>query len=251
MKHLLTGALLACITTTAIAQPSDKIESDRPGESQSAYVVPAKTLQGEFGYEFEKTDDNERNIQHPEAILKYGFFNRLELRVTVPLATQRNEALHINEHGLQPVQVGFKTLLTKGHAALPQTSLTTEVGLPSVASEYFKVDKIFPLVRLNMQNNITDKFSLTYNVAAEWDGEDSKPTWLYTISPQLEIGEKWEVFAEAFSYLHAHEKPSETIDGGLAWYPANDVKWDVSAGVGITSNAPHHFFSTGLSFRLK
>jgi hypothetical protein len=206
---------------------------------------------GEIGYENEKTTDDEKEIMHPEAVLKYGLFNRTEMRITIPLASQVNEHLHISESGLQPVHVGFKTLLTKGHNALPQTALTTEVGIPGWASNHFKADRYFPLIRLNMQNEITEKFSLVYNVGAEWEGDSEGATWLYTFSPQLQLGDKWEVFVETFANLHHHEKPEHSVDAGFGYYLANDVKWDVSAGVGLSSAASKYFYATGLSFRLK
>jgi hypothetical protein len=233
------------------AQNSEKIESDRPSKSQNPNVVPARYFQAEIGYENEKTSDDEREILHPEAVLKYGLFNRIEMRVTIPLASQVNEHEHISESGLQPVHLGFKTLLTKGHNALPQTALTTEVGIPHWSSNHFKADKYSPLIRLSMQNEITEKFSLVYNVGAEWEGDSEGATWLYTFSPQLQLGDKWEVFVETFANLHHLAKPEHSVDAGFGYYLANDVKWDVSAGIGLSSAASKHFYATGLSFRLR
>jgi hypothetical protein len=101
------------------------------------------------------------------------------------------------------------------------------------------------------ENKLTDKIKLAYNAGAEWQGDDSGPQWLYTFSPQFELGKKWEAFLETFAYLQKGEAAKHHIDGGFAFYPANNLKLDLWGGKGISAEAPDYFVSAGISFRLK
>jgi hypothetical protein len=62
---------------------------------------------------------------------------------------------------------------------------------------------------------------------------------------------KWEAFIETYAYLQQGQAPQHHIDGGFAFYPANNIKLDLWAGKGLSKEAPDYFTSAGISFRLK
>jgi hypothetical protein len=248
LKYFSLFLLAAGIGVAGQAQ-NEKIQTDRPNETQNAETIEKGFFQAELGFRKEKEDENQYKYLHPVALLKYGLTKRFELRAEVKETTQK----FMNEKatGLLPLELGFKLNLVEGKGALPTTSLLTQVGFPDLASEAFKAEHLFPRVRLLFQNKLSDKIELGYNVGAEWDGETSTPQWVYTFSPQLELGEKAFVFAEAYGFLRKGEHPEHYADAGLGLFLSRNVVWDLSGGVKLSPHGSPYFLETGISFRLK
>ncbi len=251
MKILFILAFISLNVQAAIEQNSEKIESDRPGRAQTPFVVPKRTLQAETGFEWQKQDENQQEIQHPETVIKYGLFEGLELRTRILAVTDRFKQPSYSQSGLQPLEVGVKALITEGKGIIPHTSLTAQFGIPGFESKDYKADKIFPKIGLNLENEFTQKIYLEYNIAAEWDGFDDKPVWMLIVSPHMEIGEKWQIFAEAFSDMQDKEEPEVSVDAGLTYWITNNVMLDVAGGLGVSKAAPKSFADIGFSVRLK
>lgn len=251
MRILFIVVSVSLHVQAAIGQNAEKIETDRPGKAQTPFVVPRRTLQAETGFEIEKQDENQQEIQHPEIVIKYGLLKALELRTRILSVTDKFKQPSHSQSGLQPVEFGLKALITEGKGIIPHTSLTAQFGIPGFASKDYKADKLFPKIRLNLENDLTHKIYMEYNVAAEWDGFDDKPVWMVIVSPHAEIGEKWQIFAEAFSNMQQQKEPEVSVDAGLTYWITNDVMLDLAGGVGISKAAPKSFADIGFSFRLK
>lgn len=252
MKALLFAAFLLILQlNVAKAQPSEKIETDRAGKAQTPFVVPTQIFQLETGFEFEKQDENQQGIQHPELLMRFGLFKRLELRTRILTATEKFKQPSYSQSGLQPVEVGIKALITEGRGLLPHTSFTAQFGIPGLASKDFQADKVFPRLRLNLEHYLTKRIKVEYNLAAEWNGFEAKPTWMIIISPHLEIGDEWEVFVEVFNDIQNEQKPRTSFDAGVMHWISKNVMLDLTAGVGISKEAPQTFIDGGISFRLR
>jgi hypothetical protein len=236
---------------SAQAQNPEKIETDRPGRAQTPFVAPKHSVQVETGFEWLKQDENEHSWQHPEFVIKYGLFKHLEVRARILSVTDRFKQPSYSQSGIEPVELGFKALLTEGKGVLPHTSVTGEFGIPRFASKDYVADKFFPKLRLNFENDITKKLFLEYNVAADWDGFEDKPEWMIVVSPHAQLGEKWQIFTEIFEKIHSGSKPEVSSDAGVSYWINNDCMLDVSYGLGISETAPKSFVDVGFSFRFK
>lgn len=250
MKKYVLSAALSITLTYAFAQ-DDKIESDRPGETQTAEVVEKGYLQAEVGFRKQSENGDDKVYYHPLANLKYGLSKRFELRLQLAGETDKYYSKQEFEYGLDPVEVGFKAKLTEGKGILPTTSLYTQVSLPHVASKDHEAEHMLPKLRLLFENKLTEKLKLNYNAGAEWDRDTKHAQWLYTIAPEMEIGKNWEAFLEVFGFMQRGETAKHTLDGSIAFYAHNNIKLDVFGGVGLSKGAPDYFIATGVSFRLK
>jgi hypothetical protein len=156
----------------------------------------------------------------------------------------------ITESGLEPVEVGFKLGLFEQVKALPKTSLIFHVAVPGLSSEKFNIKKPAPNFRFTMQNSLTKRIAVGYNLGAEWDGEQSGiASYVYTIAPGMEIGEKWYGYIEAFGRFFKAASPENNVDAGVAYYVTSNFKLDLSGGIGISKAAPDHYVSVGASVR--
>ncbi|WP_165958061.1 transporter [Segetibacter sp. 3557_3] len=241
--------LVGMVIGHAEAQTDVRIQPDRGGKSETPWVTPSRTLQVEMGLQRKKEQEDHTEIQHPELVLKYGIFNRIELRARLASATEKYKQPHYHETGLQPVQVGVKALLSEGTGVFPHSSLIVQLGFPKAASKDFQADKIFPVVRLNMENRIADLFEIEYNVAAEWDGSSDKPSWLYVIGPHIALSQNWQLFAETFGSLHENKKPEISVDAGMLYWVSKNIVLDLTTGFGLSRVSPRNFIDGGVCFR--
>ncbi|HEY0067835.1 MAG TPA: transporter [Flavisolibacter sp.] len=241
--------LLSCFALGATAQ--EKIETDRPDQTETPYLVPKGWFQGELGLQAE-WDGPWMHLYHPTALLKYGISKRVELRLITELLTYEtplfiptgNEVVT----GLAPLQLGAKIGFWEQKGILPKTSLIFHTAIPATASRKMRPSRWAPNFRFVMQNAVTDKFTLSYNAGAEWNGESKTPSWLYTIAPSLRLSERWSGYVEAFGFMGKYRRPEHSIDIGFAFLLSNNLQLDASAAKGLSSGAPD-YITLGFSFR--
>jgi Putative MetA-pathway of phenol degradation len=248
--YLITIALsFAC---PGIYAQADKIDTDRPDQTESAYTVPKKYLQAEIGFNKENKFHDNFDLVHPTLLLKYGL-KKFEFRLEITSRSSYEKLIPDPKwtSGLEPVEIGFKAELWEQKKWIPKTSFIAGVGLPTIASKVFRANHIAPSFRFTMQNSLAKNIALGYNIGAEWDGFSSTPTWIYTFAPGFELGEKWYAYIEAFGFIQKNELPQHSIDGGLAYYINNNIKIDISSGFGLTKATPKNYVAIGFSFRFK
>jgi hypothetical protein len=253
VKIAITIIAALCFVPDCFAQPQ-KIDTDRPDQTESAVLVPKKWIQFEMGLGAQITNSFENEFQHPTLLSKYGITKKLELRLITTLATNTNFNNSLSkqkETGLSPVEVGAKIALWEEKKLLPKTSLIFHVGIPKLASRNFRVNNLAPNFRFTMQNSVTNSIAIGYNLGAEWDGISSNTTWIYTFAPGFNIGEKWYSYIEAFGFISKQNEPEHSLDAGIAYYVNNNFKLDLSSGFGISKAAPDWYIAVGASVRFK
>lgn len=239
--------LLAGFSTMAQVE---KIDTDRPDQTESVWTVPIHYFQAELGFNKENTTGKNYDLIYPTMLLKYGL-KKFEFRLE---ATYRNSYEQFipdskRTKGFEPIEIGFKASLWEEKGLVPKTSVIAHLGMASMASSAFRTDHLAPSFRFTMQNSITENIDIGYNLGAEWDGFSSTPAWIYTFAPGFNIGKKWYSYLEAFGSVRKNEKPQHSLDAGLAYYINNDLKIDISGGFGLSAEAPKNYIAIGGSFR--
>jgi len=253
MKKILSTAFTSIVFLSVFAQQKDRIETDRPNETEVPYTVPRSYFQIEAGFYYENTTRNQSITKHPQLLIKYGLTKQLELRVEGNLTTVRGNYLNKpgSNTGIQPIEFGLKGVLWGEMSWVPKTSILLQTGIPNFSSGDLRGDHFAPEIRLLMENDLSNVFSLNYNLGAEWDGETKNPTWLYTFSPGLDLGKRWHAFAEIFGFFNKLESAQHTLDGGIEYFASKNVSVDVCSGFGFNKGAPNFFITAGGSIRFK
>jgi hypothetical protein len=101
-----------------------------------------------------------------------------------------------------------------------------------------------------MQHTLSNKFTLAYNLGAEWDGETPEPTFIYTLTSGMSITEKLGAYIELYGFAPQNQSADHRADGGFTYLITNDVMVDISGGFGITKESPKNYFALGFSYRL-
>jgi hypothetical protein len=239
------------LSASAVAAQWQKIDTDRPDQTESAVLVPKNYFQGEFGFNKENTSYRNYTLLHPAALLKYGF-KKFELRLETTCLSTYELSIPDPKRttGIVPVEIGCKAALWEEKKFLPKTSLIVHIAIPAFASPSFQSDKPAPSFRFTMQHTINTVFGIGSNAGAEWDGFSTAPIWLYTFSPNFNLGEKWYAYIEVFGFIQKDNFPQHSLDGGIAYYISPDVKIDLSAGVGLNTATPQNYAALGFSFRV-
>jgi hypothetical protein len=249
MMKITALVLLGSLPFLTMAQ--DKIESDRPTESQNASLVGKGTFQVESGLRKDQENNRDYSVQHPNAILRYGLVDRLELRLETTVETQRYYTKNKFNYGLEPVELGVKAHVYHTKDTSFSSTLYGLIGLSRMASKDHKHDDTYYRVRLLFENELSDKIKLTYNVGRDWDSDERQHNWIYTFSPQIQLTDKWDLFVEGFGYLQKGNKPEHYIDGGLTYYINNNLALDLDVGKGVSSKSVEYFMTAGVSFKIK
>ena len=221
MRGFILFIFVGLVSINARSQYSKTIETDRPGEGKSAFVQSFKSFQAEFGFQKSKEGSNQYVFVHPEFTFRYGINNWLEVRMQSNFLTEATEEQ--KETGLEPLRLGVKALLTRGTKLVPHISLLLQAGIPFLASKDFQPPHVAPEIRFLFQNEITDNLNITYNAGAEWDGYQSQPEYIFSISPEYLIAEKLQLFAELYEFVEEHESAKTNVDAGIGYLITVDV----------------------------
>jgi hypothetical protein len=241
--------LLLFISTQLIAQ--DKIETDRPSETIAPQTVSKNTFQLESGYRYSQQDKEDKVVQYPDLLVRFGLFEKIELRVKATNEKQTLVSEDIFRKGLAPVELGAKLNFFESSSKKFSSSIVAHAGIPHFSSPDHKPEKAFHRIRLLFENEVSDKIKLTYNAGSDWDNEQQEQNWVYTISPEFELSKNCEAFVELYGFVKKGEKPEHIADGGISCFLSSNTKLDLSGGLGLNPQSPDYFLAAGLSFRLK
>ncbi|HEY3250496.1 MAG TPA: transporter [Ignavibacteria bacterium] len=270
MKTLIT-AIYIFFSLNLYSQKVEDIVTDRPDQTESATIVPENFIQLETGFELEKDKiPQSEPIKYTyatttnsfSALLRYGLVKNLEIRLGIqyfwetintisvfPQLEEYSEVI-IKSKGIGPFLLGVKIKIMEEMEATPETSFLFHLTIPQDPYGPFQPRYVGANFRFAMAHTLSDRFSLSYNLGGEWNGDDPKATGIYTLSLGISLIKKLSMFVESYGFLPQKEIPDHRLDGGFTYLFAKNIQADVSGGVGITDKSPDYFIGAGFSIRL-
>jgi len=247
------GLLLILVALPAISQTTDlpDITADRPGMSTPPSIVGAKSIQFESGFSFEKiTSGNtvQENILYNTTLVRYGINKYAEIRLQTDYAQEKTDSTNLI--GLNPLTLGTKILVAKGNKILPFTSLFVNLTLPWVGNKNFRPGNLAPSFYLLMQNNITDKLNLCYNIGIQYDGFTSIASKFAAICLGYNFTEKLSGFLENYNWFSRNTDGANFIDGGFAYLVSKNLQLDLSGNLNLRDFRNYYMTNFGVSWRL-
>jgi hypothetical protein len=229
--------------------PKDPIQTDRPDQTECPFITPKGYLQAENGFTYDNIDKNNKSITLPTILWKYGINKNFEFRLITEANTLKSFGNKVT--GLVPTIVGFKVSVSDEKGIIPATGFIGHLSIPNAASTEFKASYYAPSFRFNMQHTLSNKFTLAYNLGAEWDGETPEPTFIYTLTSGMSITAKLGAYVELYGFAPQNQSADHRAGGGLTYLITNNVMVDISGGFGITEKSPKSYFALGFSYRIK
>lgn len=227
--------------------------TDRPDQTESAQVVPLKSLQIETGIVFESDRSGllETNTVHlATTLLRYGLFKRAELRIGSAFTTQ-NTKIGANESelsGLNGLSLGTKLDIADESGWIPETALLAAFNLPA-GEKSFSGEKTDISLVLAGTWSLSGKTGLGFNAGSVWD-ESSEMRLKYSLVLGRSVSDNTGAFLEIFGQLLPESNPEIRLDGGFTHLLQKNLQLDLSAGFALSEISADFFLSGGFSIRL-
>jgi hypothetical protein len=251
--------VLAVVVPSAPAAAQEPLTSNRPGISESQDLLVPRAFQLESGVSFAEFGDGEgrhRQVDFPEATLRFGLTPRFELfangsnlvwnRTTSTsgssIAATRGTDLSLN------AKVGLLSEEASGITLSAAMGLSLPVGSDGQSSDGYD-----PSLRLLWGKELAHGFGMAGNLniaSTTLDGQREA-----TGSASIELGRRfvkstfW--FVELFGDFITGNQPEWQLDGGLAIGTTEDMQLDISAGRTLEDGPSSWFVSGGISLRYR
>ncbi len=258
-RYVLLGAFFTLMGVSSFAQEDNQppeMITDRPDATESSSIVPRKTLQVETGgfYEsFEDGDVTTKTYTYNTALLRYGLFDNVELRLGWDYVEQKTEIngtqVGRTLSGLSPLLAGAKIGISEEKGALPQMAIIGHVMLPFTAGEDFKPETTGVNFRFAFAHTLSDKSSLSYNVGAEWGDDSPEAAYIYTLAYGYSVTDTFGLYAELYGDFPENSPANHLWDAGLTYLVRHNVQLDATVGSSIT-DGQDILLSAGVSFRI-
>ena len=218
------------------------IRADGPGQTISAQVLRPGRFQLETGW---------RNYQPGSglasrstgALLRIGFFNSMELRVSQgyqhhgralgPAAEGQPLA---PAAGWLPLVVGAKLMASPNYDTRTQVAVLVESPVPGTGAPGLVAAELAPAARLLVSEQIGQRFGLEANFGFSQTGLSvaalERGPFMGALALNGPLGPKAGFFVEAYGSGRAALATGGTA--GLYWRPAPALRFDLSAGRGVS-----------------
>jgi len=243
---------LFCITSFTFAQ---RIDTDRPGRSDSPFNLPSGRLQLENGIFLNTT--SQQNIESLTSgfgsLLRYGINDDFEIKLggSYQVTHKDVEGRENDEIGFTPVNIGIKTNLTKEKGWIPHSSLSLNVGLPQLAT-YGNVDAIRTTSNFlfNMTNSLGNDWALVYSLGGIYSGDEPSLNGIYSIAIGNLITDDIFIFGEFYSESESGIFNQHFADAGIQYYLNDSSILDIWVINQINSDDNNWYFTLGYSLVL-
>ncbi|MEN9876571.1 MAG: hypothetical protein RLZZ529_1568 [Bacteroidota bacterium] len=262
----------------SFAQYTDQINSNRPGETMSAFAVGKSVIQLETGaYGISQKHHLLNYVTNGygiDATIRYGMFKeKLEFLADVQYQSQLYEArlITMDQKALKQTVLGAKYLLYdpfknqekkvnvyswkvdksfKWKQLIPAVSVFAGANITSANNPYHFSTKagISPKVILITQNHFGDgSWVLVTNTIADYIGTEF-PSYGYAVTLTKGLNKNWSGFIETQGYKSDFYSDL-IVRSGAAYLVTEDLQLDVSASASL-KNTPSIFYGgIGFSYR--
>jgi hypothetical protein len=236
------------------SQTLEAIVSDRPGQTNPPNIVPLGIFQLETGFSRESNKIGNiliTNFLYNTSLIRIGLLENCELRLIFEYAGTTTDSLAQSStiNGFNPISVGSKLAVCPEKGIIPQTSFNVSIALPYFGKQEFRPPYLAPSFFLLMQNTLSDRYSLGYNLGLQWDGFQPNATAVYSISLSITVLESVSIFAECFGFSTEKSASEYHSDFGCAYLVNNNLQLDISGGVGLNARTANSYVAFGLAWR--
>lgn len=244
------------------------IETDRPGFMENPNVVPKGLMQFETGFMIQ--DDNVQKVWNSESqkferaafrtttlnsgLIKYGLNAVAELRFAYAMESESiviGRESDIMESYFKPLCLGAKINLYKNDQVslgfLTQLYVLKERSYPSYDLKLM----IAPEFLIPVNFSLTDDLGLGFQLGMSWPESYPEPTAMHAFTLSYQWLDALNTYVQTYGYFTGDTGPDYRdlrFNGGLLYKANNKCQFDLSAGLGLTEEAPDCFIHLGFSY---
>ena len=245
MKKVLFTVLM--IFSFAVVQAQEiEFTADRPGASTGPSTVAKGVIQLEQGVQYDG-DGEKGAFTFSNTMFRYGLFNGVELRLCGDGFIYNNGSKW--KPAFSGVSIGTKIRCYEGDGAVPAVSVLADFSIPYTGTEGFVVENFTPSLYLLFENSLNDKFSLGYNVGAEWNGVSPSPVAFLALCLGYSINDDLGCFVEGYNYF-GKAGNQFCADFGFNYMVGHKVQLDVAANLDLRDPAHCWAVSFGVAWQM-
>jgi hypothetical protein len=253
MNRIVIGIVLVAMTVTVLSQSVElpTMTPDRPGFATSPFIVYPKHFQIESGSAYERASGNhtfQELILFNTLLARYGINKILEVRLQSDFAKVKTDS--VSHMGFSLITAGAKLLVYKGKGIIPMTSLMVNLTFSFSEDEFFKPETPMPSFYLLMQNDITEKFNITYNFGMDFIDGFSVPIEFAAICVEYDFTEHLITFIESYNWFATGALPKNFIDVGCAYLITRNIQLDLSASMSLQDFTNYYMINGGVVWRI-
>lgn len=279
MKQFILTTLLI-FPFLGISQYTDVINSNRPGQSVSAYAVGKNVIQAEGGFSYEQRDHSklltESNLFGVDLSLRYGLlFESLEINYE---GAFNNQNINYTRTGIEDKlsnfsrnRLGLKYLIFdpyknpennkpnlyswKANHRFQWKNLIPAISVYGGANYiigdnpfYIGYPSFSPRAMVATQSRISPRVVLITNIAYDYIGtEFSELSYSVSVSHALR-NPRWSIFIENQG-IKSDRYSDELLRGGVAYLFNENFQTDINFGTSFKNTPSRIFGSVGASYR--
>ncbi len=257
MKTLIFLGVALLGVTPLFAQTSPPLITDRPNQTESAFVVPDRHFQIETGAVFESNlwrhsaaEPEHRALHLATTLVRFGLGGWAEMRLASAYRTEltRYHDYELRSQGLEAISVGTKVGFWAESGLAPQVAFIFALDLP-IGAEVFRPDSPEPTAVFAFAHTLSEQWSLSYNLGATWPSTAGRILH-YTASLGYALSERATTFVELYGDEGLAQPATLLFDSGLTVLLRPALQLDFSAGFALAQDLPGWFLNAGFSFRL-
>lgn len=236
----------AIFNAACVFAEEPELITDRPDFTESAVVVPYRSLQVKTGYEYSK-DLNSHTMTIPNALMRIGLLPFAEMRFGVSGWSWSNSGgkrSYFNDFSLETkIQFGER------ESAQPM-ALILFATIPAATKAISSGESDFGL-KLAFATDLTESSSLGINAGGASLGTENDRLYsvCYSASYGRALNERMGFFVEHYSEMPEHSAWLPVLDGGLTFSPGALYQFDLYAGLGLNDPAPDFIWGAGFCSR--
>lgn len=247
-----TAGILISLAAQCASAEQGPISPDRPGLSTGTHTVAPGViyLESGFQYEFTRTGTDTSTYTLPQAVIRKGLTDKIELDIIWDGWNQDRESGLPRQTSRADLSLGGKYRLHQSE----QLNLTLMglVSLP-VGSDPSTSDTVEPYAGLLWDYALSDNaqlFGVLQTTRLENETEDGYFERQIGLGLGYSHSDRLASFVEYFASSPTDPalENQHILNAGLTYLYSNDTQLDISAGAGL-NDATSHFISVGIATR--
>lgn len=250
-------ALILGLSCTGL-KAQDNIFTDRPTQTTSSAIIPIGTFQIETGFymlEYASSNliggtDKYQYFSINNTLLRYGISEKLELRFTQELASDRllsdGATAFSNSLTPAPTMFGAKYSLVKNNPNMPDMGIIASFG----GGVFEKTGNgLQSDIRFAVDGNLSESIVVSSNLGITLANGFDTATPFYTLNLGRGVNDKLGVFIEAYGAFPEGGSSDHAMDAGVTYLLNSSVQLDLYGGTGLSSNSANLLVGFGFSKR--
>jgi len=241
--------ILLVLFSTALELSAQKINTDRPDQTEAPVVIPLKSFQIEGGMLTGWTYNSsttENQLLIPTLLFRYGLGRIIELRLVEQVERLKGESPSYDNFGLSDLEFGVKIQILRKENVNTQIAFLSHLVLPT-GSDGISGGKIGSDNTIAVSHHLNKFLDISYNLGYGYSGYGNGDM-IYSVSLGAGVTEKVGIYAETYGELAGLKDPFTNFDTGGTYLLKDNLQLDLSFGTGL--NYRMHYFSIGCSWNI-